>query len=64
MTHVPVCPVCHEREVGSLRGGSEDFCSSTCEGIAHAESLALRLDEYEIRELGLNYEVAYMMEAV
>ena len=47
MYHVPMCPVCNENEVGSLYGGTEYFCSATCEGIAHAEMDALRIDADE-----------------
>ena len=37
MMYVPMCPVCNENEVGSLPGGTEYFCSATCEGIAQTE---------------------------
>jgi len=38
MMHVPICPVCGENEVGSLPGGTEYYCSSTCDGIAYHEA--------------------------
>ena len=38
MYHIPMCPVCNENEVGSLPGGTEYYCSSTCNGIAFAEA--------------------------
>jgi hypothetical protein len=38
MMHVPMCPVCNENEVGSLPGGTEYYCSSTCNRIAHEEA--------------------------
>jgi len=36
--HIPMCPVCNENEVGSLHGGTEYYCSATCEGIAFEEA--------------------------
>lgn len=47
MYHIPMCRMCGEREVGSLRGGTDEYCSSTCEGAAHAEMDALRIDPTE-----------------
>ena len=49
MYHIPMCPVCNENEVGSLPGGTEYYCSATCEGIAHAEDMAMRItpDEWD-----------------
>jgi hypothetical protein len=41
MQHVPMCPVCGFHEVGSLKGGTDKYCSATCEGVAHAEHMAL-----------------------
>ena len=41
MYHVPMCPVCNENEVGSLPGGSEYYCSSTCNGIAFEAASAM-----------------------
>ncbi len=38
--HVPMCPVCNENEVGSLAGGTEYYCSSTCNSIAFEEASA------------------------
>jgi len=45
MYHVPMCPVCFENEVGSLPGGTEYYCSSTCNAIAHEEASAMA-DEF------------------
>jgi hypothetical protein len=42
-----MCPVCREYEVGSFPGGTEYYCSATCEGIAHAEEMALRISPDE-----------------
>ena len=44
---IPMCPVCKQNEVGSLYGGTEDFCSSTCEAAAQAEMAAMRIDADE-----------------
>ena len=41
MMHVPICPVCGENEVGSLPGGTEYYCSTTCNRIACEEASAM-----------------------
>lgn len=58
MYHIPMCRMCGEREVGSLRGGTDEYCSSTCEGAAHAEMDALRIDprEYDAAGDGWGYD--------
>jgi len=30
MNHVPMCKWCGEHEVGSISGGSADYCSTEC----------------------------------
>lgn len=47
MYHVPMCVVCGEYEVGSFKGGTDEYCSSTCEGAAHAEWDAITIDPSE-----------------
>lgn len=37
MSHTPICPICDTYEVGTFPGGTDEYCSSTCEGAAHAE---------------------------
>jgi hypothetical protein len=50
--HTPICPVCNENEVGSLRGGTEYYCSSICEASANAEELAIRISPYDYDAAG------------
>lgn len=47
MYHVPMCRMCGQLEVGSLKGGTDEYCSATCEGAAHAEMDAIRVDPSE-----------------
>lgn len=50
--HTPICPVCNTYEVGTFHGGTDEYCSTTCEGAAHAEMDALRVDPYEYDAVG------------
>lgn len=52
MYHVPMCRMCGEYEVGAFKGGTDEYCSSTCEGAAHAEWDALTIDADEWEQDG------------
>jgi len=45
MFHFLLCPVCGENEVGSLPGGTEYYCSSTCDRIALEEASAMAYED-------------------
>ena len=46
MFHISfLCPVCGENEVGSLPGGTEYYCSSTCDRIALEEASAMAYED-------------------
>lgn len=48
MSHTPICPICDTYEVGTFPGGTDEYCSPTCEGAAHAEwdALTISADEW------------------
>ena len=52
MYHVPMCRMCGEYEVGSFKGGTDEYCSPTCEAAALAEQDAMRIDPHEYDAVG------------
>ena len=47
-----ICSVCATYEVGSFKGGTDEYCSLACEAAAQAERDAMRIHPHEYDAVG------------